>query len=171
MQPPAPFDPTALAEADLLRVAVEDSDFRRAQAAARELARRPDLDLAPVLARFAQALRHPEATRQRRAAQALAILGERAAPVAAALIEAAGDPRWTVREAAVQALGLVAGGSEAAREALVSAALHDRVPLVRSAAAGALPRPASPATVAALCHGLQHAFPRVRCRALQALAR
>src|SRR5262249_46235529 len=126
MQPPARFDPTTLAEADLLAVALEGGDFRRAQAAARELARRPDIDLAPVLERFAQALRHPEAARQRRAAQALMVRGERAAPVTAALIQAAEDARWIVREAAVGALEAVASGSEEARQALVRAALHDR---------------------------------------------
>ena len=40
MRPP-PFDPAVLADADLLRTALEDVDFRRAAAAARELARRP----------------------------------------------------------------------------------------------------------------------------------
>jgi HEAT repeat protein len=166
VQPLASFDPTALPPADLLRAALEDPDFRRAQAAARELAHRPEVDLTPL----AEALRSPELSVQRRAAQALAVLGERAAPAAGALIEASRDPRWTVREAAVQALGALPG-MEAVRDALLQAALHDRVAIVRAAASAALAGGETEPILAALRAALEHPFPRVRCRALRALGR
>jgi HEAT repeat protein len=170
MQPPAPFDPAALSEAELLRTALLDPDFRRARSASAELACRPDANLTFALDQLAGALRHPDAATQRRAAQALAALGERAAPAADALIQASADPRWTVRESAVQALAALAPALEAARAALLQLCLHDKAAHVRAAAVAGLALPGSEA-VAALRRGLEHPFPRVRCRALRALVR
>jgi HEAT repeat protein len=164
MRPPTSFDPTVLTEAELLRMALDDADFRHASAAARELIRRPDAMQAATFDALARGLRHPDAVVQRRAAQTLAAFGERAAPAAAALIEASADRRWPVREAVVQALAAL-GACEEVRQALVRLSLHDPVAHVRAAAA--LSR--EEAALAALRQALEHPFRRVRGRALQAL--
>ncbi len=165
-----PLDAASLSEADLLRIALGTADFRQAQAAARAIAFRSDLNLERVLGSLADGLRHREVLVQRRSAQALALLGAGAESVVAPLVEASLGPHWTVREAALQALGAMVATSPEARSALIHSALHDRNALVRRAAAQALSTcdQADPA-VSELVQALQHHYPRVRCRALRAL--
>jgi HEAT repeat protein len=157
--------------AELLQTALHEHDFRRSQAAARALSACPAADLAPCVPEIAAALCHPDPLVQRRAAQALAVLGPAAASAVPALIEALSARRWTMREAAAQALGRVGGSSAALRAALVTSALHDRTALVREASTLALGQLGEAlAARGDLLAGLRHPFARVRCRALRALA-
>jgi HEAT repeat protein len=170
MRPVNAFDPATLDDAALVRIALEDSDFRRARAAGHELAQRTASTQATVDA-FASALAHTSSELPRRAAQVLALFGEKAAPAAKALIDACSDRRWTVREAVVQALAALTG-LPVVRDALLQLSLHDRVAHVRAAAAAVLAGMHQHAqAVYALGKALEHPFPRVRCRAMQALVR
>jgi hypothetical protein len=169
------MDPVPLPEtlADLLQVALHDRDFRRSQAAAQALSRADAPALVPVLTALEDGLRDADVLVQRRAAQLLATLGERARPALPALIEALRGRRWTAREAAALALGQVGTDDPSARTALVGCVLHDRTALVREAATRSLGALAAnaPEAVAALRAATEHEHARVRCRALRALAR
>src|SRR5262245_49107368 len=134
MNLPGPTNPAARSDTDRLADALIDPDHRRAQAAAREVIQRSDVDLATILDRLGECFDQPEAQLQRRAAQALALLGERAAPLVKVLLVAVRSSHWTVREAVLLALGSVAGTDATVQSALIHAALHDRVALVRTAA-------------------------------------
>ncbi|MCI0455463.1 MAG: HEAT repeat domain-containing protein [Gemmataceae bacterium] len=164
--------PPPKAFADLLQAALHDRDFRRSQAAAQALSRADEPSLAPVLAALEDGLLHADVLVQRRAAQLLAELGERARPALPSLIKALGGRRWTAREAAALALGQVGAEDTSARAALVECVLHDRTALVREAATRSLVAlsASAPETVAALRAATAHAHARVRCRAIRALA-
>jgi HEAT repeat protein len=168
---PEVHDGTPPSPADVLRVALEDRDVRRSQAAARALAAQPPEAAPGLLEGLSAGLKHPEVLTRRRAAQLLGGLGLRAAPAIPALIEALGGPRWTAREAAALALGRAGAGSPLARDALLRCALYDRTPLVRGAAAQGLALLGAEVVgaVEGLRDACRHRHPRIRCRALQAL--
>jgi HEAT repeat protein len=153
-------------DSPLLHSALHDPDFRKARAAARELAARPDV--AAVVAELTAALRHPEGVVRRRAGQALGVVGR--AECVAPLLGALRDPAWTVREATAEALGPFAVSDDAARHALVSCSLEDRNPLVRDAAARGIGR-LGETVVPELAKGLDHPHASVRARAARALSR
>ncbi len=159
--------------ADLLHTALHDRDLRRSQAAARALGDQPADELAAHLSAFAAALRDTGPLTPRRAAQVLAVLGPAAVAAVPALVETLASRRWALREAVVQALGRVGAHSSEARAALVRCATCDPNALVREAAALALSNLAEAQAGVArfdLLGALRHSFPRVRCRALRALA-
>jgi HEAT repeat protein len=156
---------------ELLHTALHDLDFRRSQTAAQALLRREG-EMDAVLAGLAAALRHTEALVRRRAAQSLAVFGERARPLLPPLTEVLRDGSWTVREAAAQTLGRLGLAEPLAREALVRCTLHDRNQLVRIAAAQALTQLGGEITAAVddLRSALRSPAMNVRKRAVQALA-
>lgn len=166
-QPPAGAPtPDALT---LAHAALYDADFRRAHAAARGILA-PEVDRSLALAAFVAGLHHHDPLVRRRAAQALAVLGPAAASAAGALRAGLGDPSWTVREAVVPAVAQLAAGSVALGADLLDAALHDRSPLVREAAGGAVIR-LGLVQAPALVPALRHPHAKVRRRAVELLAR
>jgi HEAT repeat protein len=108
------------------------------------------------LERLRGGLRADAADRRRAAAAAIAALGRRGLLPRAGVPElarAASDPAWEVRAAAARALGEIARGGEPPRAAALGAlraALSDREPAVRAAAAEALGTCGAPEDVAAL---------------------
>jgi HEAT repeat protein len=152
---------------DLLRTALDD-DPRKALAAARALAGLPADRLVLAWPVLREELVSISASARRRALLVCGVLGPLAVDLVADLLASLAGPRWPVREAALHALARIDPANEPVRAAAAEAAL-DRSAAVREAAVELLAsRPGLPASLAA---ALEHRHPRVRCRALKALAR
>ena len=105
---------------------------------------------------------------QRRALLVCGVLGPFAVDLVGAILATLNSPRWPVREAALHALVRI-GASKAVCHAAAAAAL-DRSAAVRAAALELLAlRPGEVPEV--VTSALRHHHPRVRCRALRAIAR
>jgi HEAT repeat protein len=153
---------------DLLQLALTTADLRQALQAARTLAEQPG-EVPALLPRLAAALSDVRPQTARRAAQLHGALGTLAGDNLPILLAALKHPRWTVREAVVGALGKVGGDNSAVHSALVDRALFDRTSAVRDWALAILKENAGD-VLPAVRVALVHAHPRVRCRALRALA-
>jgi HEAT repeat protein len=124
--------------------------------------------LTAVLATLANELASASPTAQRRALLVCGVLGSLAADLVETLLATLNSPRWPVREAALHALARI-DSSKPVCDGAAGAAL-DRSAAVRAAALELLTlRPGE--VPDAVASALQHHHPRVRCRALRAVAR
>lgn len=153
---------------DLLRSAL-GPDPRKALTAAREIAALPAEQLAACLSALREELASASAAAQRRALLVCGVLGPLAVDLVPALLATLGSPRWPVREASLHALTRIDPTNDDVRTAAALAAL-DRTAAVRAAAIELLARTAN-AVPSSITAALEHRHPRIRCRALIALAR
>ncbi len=158
-----------VSSADLLESALTTLDIRMALQSAQTLGQQPE-SVPALLPHLAAALNDELPLIARRAAHIHAVLGSVARDNVQALLAALHHRRWTVREAVIVALGKVALEDEAVQSALVHLSLNDRNRAVRALAVTILGDQTGtflPPVRAALAHH----HPRIRCRALHALAR
>jgi HEAT repeat protein len=157
-----------LSPAELLETALTAADIRAVRQAVAALSEQKE-ELPLLLPRLAAALADAHPHPARRAAVVHALLGPLVRENLPALLTALTSKRWTVREAVVAALGRVAPEEPAVRSALVQCVLFDRTAFVRDQALTLLQRDGNVPPEVRAAHGHHH--PRVRCRALHALAR
>jgi HEAT repeat protein len=153
---------------DALQTALDSTDVRQAITFARILADLPAEQLPPILTTLANELASTSLARQRRAALVCSVLGPLASGLALALRNLLDSPRWAARESALHALARVDPDADT-RTAAATCAVLDRSAAVRNAALELLAQHSEVPVV--VLDALNHRHPRVRCRALRAVAR